>query len=65
MNNSPNNAGFLKEINSFFEKIANYYESLDTGIFEVADYESDIRLSNFKMANPIWWTSNLKFYQFL
>ena len=25
-------------------------------VFEVADYEFDIGFSEFKMADPIWWT---------
>ena len=33
-------------------------------VFEVADYESEIRFSKCKMADPIWRTSNRKFHQF-
>jgi len=38
---------------------------MSIGIFEVADYESVIRFSKFKMADPIWLTKILKNPQFL
>ena len=43
MNNRPKHAGFLKEIHFLFEKIAIFYKTLDTGVLEVPDCESDIR----------------------
>lgn len=31
-----------------------------TGVFEIADHESEVRFQKFKMADPIWLTCHLK-----
>ena len=47
------------------ENFINFSDTLYLGVFGVTDYESEMRFSNFKIADPIWRTSNRKFYQFL
>ena len=47
------------------ESFINFYDTLYLVVFGDADYESEIRFSKFKMADPIWRTSNRKFHQFL
>ena len=47
--------------------IDNFINSSDTsysGVFGVADYESEIRFSKFKIVDPIWWMPNRKFHKF-
>ena len=39
-----------------FWKANDFRGTLYSKFFEVADYEFDIRFSEFKMAAPIWWT---------
>ena len=39
-----------------FERTHNYRKTLYLKAFGVADYEFDIGFSEFKMADPIWWT---------
>ena len=42
----------------------NFPDIVYSRIFGVADYESEIRFWKFKMADPIWRTSNKIFQQF-
>ena len=37
-----------------------YPENLYPGGFEGADYESELEIQKFKMADPIWWTKMQK-----
>ena len=39
-----------------FWKANDFRGTLYSKVFEVADYEFDIRFPEFKMADPIWWT---------
>ena len=39
-----------------FWKLYDFRISLYSTVFEVADYEFDIGFSEFKIADPIWWT---------
>ena len=38
-----------------FWKANDFRGTLYSKVFEVADYEFDIRFSEFKIADPIWW----------
>ena len=39
-----------------FWEANDFHITLYSKVFEVADYEFDIAFSEFKMADPIWWT---------
>ena len=39
-----------------FWKANDFRGTLYSKVFEVDDYEFDIGFSEFKMADPIWWT---------
>ena len=46
------------------ENSINFCDTLHTGVFGVAHYESKIRFSKFKITDPIWRMPNRKFHQF-
>ena len=43
-------------VNIIFWKANDCHITLYSKVFEIADYEFDIRFSEFKMADPIWRT---------
>ena len=40
------------------------HENFYYRVFWVADYESDVRFSKFKMAGPIWWMPKVNFQEY-
>ena len=36
------------------KKLIVLYETWYSGIFEIGNYESELKIHNFKMADPIW-----------
>ena len=51
-----------------FWKLNDFCGTSYSKVFEVADYEFDIGFSEFKMADPIWWTRwkrNIAYYSTL
>jgi len=43
-----------------FFYLTDFSETLYTGVFRIADYESEVRIVKFKMADLIWRTNNPK-----
>ena len=58
---SPKTCWFFEK-KFIFGKIANFHKTVVTGVSEFGDCKFNIRFSNFKIVDPIWRTSNRKFY---
>ena len=44
----------IQDVGRKFEKISNYAENLYIKVYRVVDYESDLRVLRFNMADPRW-----------